>query len=103
VNIVRGYPVLHNHEALTNRTKTQAIAYLGKEQVVDLPARMTSEDFAFFSQAMPGCFYRLGTGNPERGITSPVHTDTFDIDENALQTSTGLMAWLAIQELLHRD
>jgi len=98
-NIVKGYPVLYNHEALTIRTKSRAVEYLGNDKVVDLPMRMTAEDFAYFSQAMPACFYRLGTGNPERGITSPIHTDTFDIDESALETSVGLMAWLAISEL----
>ncbi|MBK7939953.1 MAG: amidohydrolase [Lewinellaceae bacterium] len=98
-NIHRGYPVLYNHEALTQRTKQWAIEFLGKDKVVDLPARMTAEDFAYFSQAMPACFYRLGTGNPERGITSPIHTETFDIDEAALETGMGLMAWLAIREL----
>ncbi len=95
----RGYPVLYNHEELTARTKKWAIEYLGKDKVVDLPARMTAEDFAYFSQAMPACFYRLGTGNPERGITSPLHTDTFDVDEAALETGMGLMAWLAVKEL----
>lgn len=98
-NIVRGYPVLFNHEELTLRTKKWAIEFLGKDKVVDLPMRMTAEDFAYFSQAMPACFYRLGTGNPERGITSPIHTDTFDIDETALETGVGLMTWLAIKEL----
>ena len=98
-HILRGYPVLYNHEQLTARTKQWAIEYLGKDQVVDLPLRMTSEDFAYFSQAMPACFYRLGTGNPERGISSPIHTNTFDIDEKALETSIGLMAWLAVKEL----
>lgn len=97
--IERGYPVLHNHEALTARTKKWATEYLGKDKVVDLPVRMTAEDFAYFAQAMPACFYRLGTGNPERGITSPVHTATFDVDESALEIGTGLMAWLAVQEL----
>lgn len=98
-NILHGYPVLYNHEELTTRTKQWAIEYLGKDKVVDLPLRMTSEDFAYFSQAMPACFYRLGTGNPERGITSPIHTDTFDIDETSLETGVGLMAWLAYREL----
>ena len=98
-NIVKGYPVLHNHEALTARTKQWAVEFLGKDKVADLPMRMTAEDFAYFSQAMPACFYRLGTGNPERGITSPIHTDTFDVDESALETGVGLMAWLAIREL----
>ncbi len=98
-HIVKGYPVLHNHEALTARAKQWAIEYLGPNRVVDLPIRMTAEDFAYFSQEMPACFYRLGTGNPERGISSPVHTNTFDIDESALETGMGLMAWLALREL----
>lgn len=94
-----GYPVLHNHEALTEKTRARAEAYLGKENVVDLPIRMTAEDFAYYSQEMPACFYRLGTGNPAKGITSPIHTNTFDVDEDCLALSTGLMAWLALQEL----
>lgn len=98
-NIVKGYPVLFNHEVLTARTKKHAIEYLGKSNVVDLPMRMTAEDFAWYSQIMPACFYRLGTGNPERGITSPIHTNTFDIDENALLTGMGFMAYCAIKEL----
>ncbi|MBL7825085.1 MAG: amidohydrolase [Saprospiraceae bacterium] len=98
-HILKGYPVLHNHEQLTTRAKQWAVEYLGANQVVDLPMRMTAEDFAYFTQAMPGCFYRLGTGNPERGITSPIHTNTFDIDEAALETGMGLMAWMALKEL----
>lgn len=97
--IIVGYPVLHNHEELTHKTRARAEAYLGKENVVDLPIRMTAEDFAYYSQEMPACFYRLGTGNPAKGITSPIHTNTFDVDEDCLALSTGLMAWLALQEL----
>ncbi len=99
-NIVKGYPVLFNNEALTLRAKQWAAELLGPDRVADLPMRMTSEDFAFYSQELPACFYRLGTGNPERGITSSVHTNTFDIDEAALETGMGLMAWLAVQNLL---
>lgn len=98
-NIVKGYPVLYNDEALVARARRWAEEYLGKENVVDLPLRMTGEDFAYYAQVMPACFYRLGVGNPERGIISPVHTDTFEIDEAALETGMGLMAWLALQEL----
>ena len=98
-NIVKGYPVLFNNEILSAQTKQWAVDYLGKDKVVDLPPRMTAEDFAYYSQVMPACFYRLGTGNPERSITSPVHTDTFDIDEAALTTGMGLMAWLAVCSL----
>lgn len=97
--IVKGYPFLQNDEVLTKKVKARSIEYLGAENVVDLPIRMTAEDFSYYSQVMPGTFYRLGTGNKSKGITSPVHTNTFDIDETALEVSTGLMAWLAIQEL----
>lgn len=94
-----GYPVLYNDPMLSENTRKNAIAYLGAENVVELPIRMTAEDFAYYSHQLPACFYRLGTGNPEKGITSPIHTDTFDVDENCLRISTGLMAWLALNAL----
>ena len=97
--VEKGYPVLFNDEMLTKKVKDFMIEYAGKENVVDLPMRMTSEDFAYYSQAMPACFYRLGTGNKARGITSGLHTDTFDIEESSLELSIGLLAWLAIKEL----
>ncbi len=99
VNIMNGYPFLVNNELLTARARTAAVAYLGKEQVAELPMRMTAEDFAYYSQVVPSCFYRLGTGNKIKGITAGVHTANFDIDERALETGIGLMAWLAINEL----
>ncbi|MEN0002658.1 MAG: hypothetical protein AAF798_00895, partial [Bacteroidota bacterium] len=80
--------------------KAWAIEYLGAENVVELPIRLTAEDFAYYSQAMPACFYRLGTGNASRGITSPVHTTTFDVDEASLEIGMGLMAWLGVKELV---
>jgi metal-dependent amidase/aminoacylase/carboxypeptidase family protein len=60
---------------------------------------MTSEDFSFYSQVVPACFYRLGTGNKAKGITSPVHTNTFNVDEACLKIGPGLMAFLALSEL----
>ena len=100
-NIVKGYPYLENEPFLTLRSKPWAEDYLGKENVVELPIRMTSEDFAFYSQQVPACFYRLGSGNATKGITSPVHSDTFDVDEDCLKTGMGLMSWLALHELKH--
>ncbi|MBU1371553.1 MAG: amidohydrolase [Bacteroidetes bacterium] len=97
--IEKGYPFLVNEEKLTARVKEDAIAYLGAENVLDLDIWMAAEDFAYFSQAADACFYRLGTRNEARGITSSVHTPTFDIEEKALGMSTGLMAYLAIKEL----
>lgn len=94
-----GYPYLVNDIPLTNRSKAAAIEYLGKENVVDIPRRMTAEDFAYYTHETKGCFYRLGVRNEARGITSGVHTPTFDIDESSLEIGAGLMAWLAAKEL----
>jgi amidohydrolase len=97
--IMKGYPFLKNDEALTERARQFAIAYLGSENVVDLDIRMTAEDFAFYTQKLPACFYRLGVGNREKGITSPIHTNTFDADEDSLSVGMGLMSWIAVGEL----
>ena len=96
INIMDGYPFLTNDAEVTKNCKLAAIEYLGKENVEDLPLRMTAEDFAYITQEVPSCFYRLGTGNKSKGITSGVHTSTFDIDEKALEISSGLMAWITI-------
>jgi amidohydrolase len=98
-DVVKGYPFLKNHPELTRRTRTAATQYMGAENIVDLDLWMAGEDFAFYSQVVDSCFYRLGTRNEARGIISGVHTPTFDIDESALEISTGLMSWLAISEL----
>ena len=51
-----------------------------------------AEDFGYYSQKIPGCFFRLGTANKARGITSGVHTPTFNIDEDAIEIGMGMMA-----------
>jgi len=96
VNIKYGYPTLYNNIPLTEESIGHARDFLGSKNVVLLDKRMTAEDFSYFSQMMPACFYRLGTGNIAKGITSPVHTSTFDIDEKALKVGVGLMSYLAI-------
>jgi amidohydrolase len=98
-NIVRGYPFLINEEKLTASARGFAEDYLGKENVLDLDIWMAAEDFAYYSQVADSCFYRLGTRNESRGITSSVHTPTFDVDEEAFKISTGLMAYLAVKQL----
>ena len=99
VDISRGYPYLENNPELTRRIKSAAVEYVGRENVVDIDITLGAEDFAYYSQVIPAAFYRLGTRNEAKGITSYVHTPTFDIDEDALTISTGLMAWMAIKEL----
>lgn len=102
VDIMVGYPCLINEPQLTDRVRSAMIQYMGESNVVELPIRLTAEDFSYYSQNADACFYRLGTGNKAKGITSPVHTPTFDIDEEALQIGMGLMAYLAMEELSAR-
>lgn len=99
VDISKGYPYLENNPELTRRIRSAAIEYVGKENVVDIDITLGAEDFSYYSQIVPASFYRLGTNNVEKGITSYVHTPTFDIDEDALSIGPGLMAWMAIEEL----
>ena len=96
VFISHGYPFLKNDESLTAKVKEQAIGLLGEENVEDLPLRMTSEDFAFYSQEVPTSFYRLGVRNEERGIVHGVHTAKFDIDPHALKVGMAMMATIAL-------
>jgi amidohydrolase len=97
--VLKGYPFLQNNPELTRKAKAAAIEYMGAENVVDLDLWMAGEDFAFYTHHVDACFYRLGIRNEARGITSGVHTPTFDIDEKALAIGPGLMAWLAVSEL----
>jgi amidohydrolase len=97
--IMRGYPFLKNAPELTKRVKSSATQYMGTENIIDLDIWMAAEDFAYYTQHIDACFYRLGTRNEERGIVSSVHTPTFDIDERALEIGAGLMSWLAVSEL----
>lgn len=97
--IERGYPFLVNEEKLTESARGFAEEYLGPENVLDLDIWMAAEDFAYYSQEADACFYRLGTRNEARGITSSVHTPTFDIDESAIETSIGLLSYIALKRL----
>lgn len=96
ITIQEGYPFLVNEEELTEKCRKHAQEFLGIESVKELPMRLTSEDFAFYTHVVPGCFYRLGTDNEEGHYSQQVHSGQFNIDEKALQTGAGLMAWLAI-------
>jgi amidohydrolase len=98
-DIHHGYPFLINEEKVTDNARTAAEDYLGKDNVVDLDIWMAAEDFAYYSQVTDACFYRLGTGNAAKGTTNSVHTPNFDIDEDALKISTGLMAYIALKQL----
>ena len=71
-----------------------AESFHGNEKVETTELRMGAEDFGYYSQVIPGCFFRLGVGNEKKGIISGVHTPTFNIDESAIEIGAGMMAWL---------
>lgn len=102
VDITVGYPVLINHKDVTECVRTAAGAYLGDAHVNEAAIWTAAEDFASYSQQIPGCFYLLGVGNEEKGITSGLHTPYFNIDEEVLLEAPGLMAWTAL-ELLKKN
>lgn len=89
-----GYPSVYNNEALNEVTRKKAEEFIGKTNVEETELRMGAEDFGYYTQLIPGCFYRLGVMNIEKGIVSGVHTPTFNIDESAIEIGMGMMAWL---------
>lgn len=99
IEIRKGYPFLVNDPQITSQVRGYAEEFLGKENVVDLDFWMASEDFAYYSQVISSCFYRLGTGNVSKGICSDLHTSTFDIDEQSLEVGVGAMAYLSLRQL----
>lgn len=99
VIIEQGYPSLKNDVKLTEKCAAFAKEILGEDKVKELPQLMTAEDFAWYSQKVPACFYRLGTSNPEKGIKAKQHTSDFNIDENAMKIGMGTITYLTINLL----
>jgi hippurate hydrolase len=89
-----GYPFVLNNEALSAAARKKAEAFIGAHNVEETELRMGAEDFAYYSHKIPGCFFRLGTYNPAKGMFTGVHTPTFNIDEDAIELGIGMMALL---------
>jgi hippurate hydrolase len=87
-----GYPSVFNDEQVNAKARALAEEYMGSNNVETTEMRMGAEDFGFYTQHIPGCFFRLGSGNAQKGIRSGVHTPTFNIDEKAIEIGMGMMA-----------
>jgi hippurate hydrolase len=96
IKIDVGYPAVYNDAGITNKAVALAREFSGKENIEETELRMGAEDFGFYAQKIPACFFRLGVRNEEKGIVNHVHTANFNIDESALETGAGIMAWLGI-------
>jgi hippurate hydrolase len=95
-----GYPFVDNDPMLTDVAWQLASNYIGEENVSETELRMGAEDFGYYTHIVPGCFYRLGVRNEHDGIVHNVHTPKFDIDERAIETGMGMMAWLGAEAKL---
>lgn len=89
-----GYPMVDNDEQLTTNARKLASAFIDEENISETELRMGAEDFGYYTQKIPGCFFRLGVKNEAKGIIHNVHTPKFNIDEAAIETGTSIMAWL---------
>ncbi len=99
VEIPPGYPSLYNDPALTAKAEAWAKEYIGDANVHELDMRMASEDFSFYTQHVPGCFFRIGTSKGGKEFIAPVHNSHFDINEESMKTGMGMMAWCAVKSL----
>ena len=92
LNISKGYPYLENDPETTREMKAVAMYFLGEDKVDDLPIRLTAEDFSYYSQEIPVCFFRLGVRNEEKGIVYGVHHPKFNIDNDSLEIGMQMMS-----------
>jgi amidohydrolase len=92
-----GYPTVDNEPKLTEAAWKLADTYMGASNVEETEKRMGAEDFGYYSQVIPGCFFRLGVRNESKGIIHNVHTPQFNIEEEAIENGVGMMAWLGTQ------
>lgn len=97
ITIDEGYPSLKNNDLLSGKCFRVAQNFMGKENVLKIDKRMTSEDFAFFSKKKAACFYRIGTQSKNGDNSSQIHTSSFDVDEGIYEIGMGLMTFIALQ------
>ena len=99
IRIESGYPYVFNNEELTHKLISLSGEYLGENNVKSTKPKMGAEDFSYFGREAPACFYELGIAWPGKGDGPNLHTAGFDVDESAMKTGMGLMAWLAVKAL----
>ena len=92
-----GYPTVDNEPIITEAAWKLADTFMGASNVEETEKRMGAEDFGYYSQVIPGCFFRLGVRNESKGIIHNVHTPHFNIEEEAIENGVGMMAWLGTQ------
>ena len=98
VDIRKGYPALCNNSEFTNLAMGFAQEYLGAHNVLELPIRMTTDDFAYFAQNIPSVYFRVGSGFSE-AKNDGLHSAKLVVNEDVIEHAGGLLAWLVISML----
>jgi hippurate hydrolase len=96
VHIDKGYPFVWNDATITEKARTAAKNFIDPDLVEETELRMGAEDFGYYSHQIPGTFFRLGVLPENRESMPGGHTASFDVDETAIETGVGIMAWLGI-------
>ena len=99
LKIIKGYPFLQNDQELTDNAFIITQKLLGIDMVERMSIRMTAEDFSYYSQQVPACFFRLGVRNEAKGIVHGVHHPKFNIDNEALKVGVSSLTAIALQAL----
>ena len=99
VELTPGYPVLVNHEAAAALVETAGVQVLGAENVEEMPISMGAEDFSYMAEKRPGALFRVGISNEEKGFVHGLHSDLFDLDEDALPVGVSVFAQAVVEFL----
>lgn len=96
-----GYPPVINDDACTQQVHDNGVDYLGADNVDWLDLRMTAEDFAFFAQKIPACYFRVGIHVPGTPYCN-LHRPDLLVDERSMEIASGFEAYNAFMALEHR-
>ena len=99
LEITPGYPVLVNHEAAAALVENAGVQVLGAENVAEMPLSMGAEDFSYMAEKRPGALFRVGISNPGKGFVHGLHSDLFDLDEDALAVGVSVFAQSVVEFL----
>ena len=99
LEITPGYPVLVNHEAAAALVESAGAQVLGAEKVEEMPLSMGAEDFSYMAEKRPGAMFRVGISNPGKGFVHGLHSDLFDLDEDALPVGVSVFAQAVVEFL----
>ncbi len=94
-----GYPSIINDDQMVELVLQTSDQVLGQGKWTLVKPSMGGEDFSYYTYEVPGVFFRLGVGNPEKNTTYPLHHPLFDVDEDALPIGIALLSATALNYL----